>query len=279
MCRTFFLCLVLIGASRLVAQETLAVEGYVRSAHLPISFRAGGRTIVLTRQTRFGFIGSGATSISDPARQSLRIGAYVQVMGSIGDFITPIAAEEVLVRNDANQKLSGIGVITRVDTSSPDPLYEADGYLIRITPSTKLDFADDLSVLSEIIPNTWIHYTGVRNASGILVASHAHFFPAKPTKFKAIKDVEVAPVQMRPVNASSNAAAPETGPSSNSIDGAFLQEDEQIKGSLLGRWRTVPAGDPLQQRIHRIGMALVPGYQREMDGSHPFKNTLSILRC
>lgn len=265
-----FLYLVLVAASHLVAQETFAVEGYIRSAHLPTSFRAGGRNVVLTRQTRFGFAGSGTTSISDPARQSLHVGAYVQVAGYNGNFITPIAATEVLVRNDANQKLSGIGVITRVITTGTAPVYEADGYQIQITPSTQLDFAGDLGSLSDISVNTWIHYTGERNSQGILEASRAQFIPAKPTKFKAIKGIEVARVEMRSANLSNNAAPASKSAPPNSVDGTLLQEDQQVKIGL-GRWHTIPADQPLQQRVHRVGMALVPNYQRQMDDSDPSK--------
>ncbi len=268
--RAVFLGLVLLATSHLsFAQTTFALEGYIGSAHLPASFRAGGRTIVLTRHTTFGFIGSGTRSNSDPALRSLRVGAYVQVAGSDPDHISPIAAEVVLVRDENNQKLSGIGVITRVVKSGPDPMYEADGYLIHVTSSTHLSFAGDLSSLSEIAANTWIHFAGKRNSDGTLEASHAQFIPAKPTKFKAIKGVEIQPVQVRPVSAPNGAAQPAAGRSSSSAD-ASLQEGEQVKLGL-GRWHTIPADQPLQQRVHRIGMTLVPAYQRQMDDSDPSK--------
>jgi hypothetical protein len=268
--RAIFLGFVLFAASHLLAQAWFPVDGYITSVHLPASFQAGGRTVVLTRQTSFGYMGSNITSASDPARMSLRVGAYVQVAGRDPGLTSPVTAETVFIRDDRNLKLSGIGVITRVVAPPPEPIYEADGYLIRISESTHLNFAGDLSSISEITDNTWIHFTGKRNASGILEATHAQFIPAKPTKFKAIKGVEVAPVQMRPASSSSNAPAPAGNAASNSADGASLQEDEQVKIGL-GRWRTIPADQPLQQRVHRIGMALVPAYQRRMDDSDPSK--------
>ncbi|HKF46127.1 MAG TPA: DUF5666 domain-containing protein [Terracidiphilus sp.] len=263
--------LVLIVGSRLPAQVTFAVEGYVTSAHLPASFQAGGRTVVLTRQTAFGFTGSDIISAQHPARQSLRVGAYVQVAGSNEDFVKPIAATEILVRDDAHGKLSGIGVISRVVSPEPDPVYEADGYQIQITPATKVAFAGDLDSLRDITVNDWIHFTGKRNANGILEASHVQFIPPKPTKFKAIKGVEVQPVEMRPANAPSNFKAPAASAASNSFDGASLAEDEKVKNGLLGRWHTIPADQPLQQRVHRIGMAMVPEYQRQMDDADTSK--------
>jgi len=53
-------------------------------------------------------------------------------------------------------------------------------------------------------------------------------------------------------------------------DGASLQQDQELKIGL-GRWHTLPADQPLQQRVHRIGMALVPAYQREMADDDPSK--------
>jgi hypothetical protein len=55
-----------------------------------------------------------------------------------------------------------------------------------------------------------------------------------------------------------------------SDDGTALQQDEELKIGL-GRWHTLPADQPLQQRVHRIGMALVPAYQRAMADDDPSK--------
>ena len=260
---------ILVAACPLVAQTTFAVEGYVTSIQLPSTFKAGGRTIVLTRETAFGAIGSDERSVSDPARQLLRVGAYVQVAGPNQSLIQPIPARLVLVRDEKNQKRSGIGVITHVVSPPPEAVYQADGYLIRVAASTKLDFADDLSSLADVTENTWIHYSGKLNANGVLEASRAQFIPAKPTKFKALKGVEVASVTMRPASATNTAPAPAALPNQLN-DGASLQADQQLKVGL-GRWHTIPADQPLQQRVHRVGMALVPAYQRQMDDNDPSK--------
>jgi len=95
--------------------------------------------------------------------------------------------------------------------------------------------------------------------------------PAKPTKFKAVKDLEIATVKTRPAGANGNAMTSQTtGTPDLSDDGASLQQDEQVKVGL-GRWHTIPADQPLQQRVHRIGMAIVPAYQRAMADDNPSK--------
>ena len=177
----------------------------------------------------------------------------------------------MIVRDDWNRKLSGIGVITRVLSPAPIAVFEADGYLIRITPSTDLTFLDDLNSLSDVSVNTWIHFSGKLGKDGVLEATKAQFLPAKPTKFKAAKNIEIATVKTRPAGAKDDSLTSEaTGSPATTADGASLQKDEQVKIGL-GRWHTLPADQPLQQRVHRIGMALVPAYQRAMADDDPSK--------
>jgi len=260
-------------AGPLLAQTIYPIEGYISNIHPPMGFEAGGRQFYLTSETSFGLMGSNSTSIASPLRDALRVGVYVEVAGRDPGLTMPIKATTVLVRDDLDQKLSGIGVITRV-VLAPAPttaVYEADGYLIRITPSTQLDFLGDLSSLGDVTANTWIHFSGKRGEDGILQATRAQFIPAKPTKFKAAKNIEIVTVKTRPAGAKDNAMTSEaTGTPALSDDGAALQQDEQVKIGL-GRWQTLPADQPLQQRVHRIGMALVPAYQRAMADDNPSK--------
>jgi len=78
-------------------------------------------------------------------------------------------------------------------------------------------------------------------------------------------------VRTRPAGATDNALTSKAmGTPALPADGASLQQDEQIKIGLA-RWHTLPADQPLQQRLHRIGMALIPAYQREMTDDNPSK--------
>jgi hypothetical protein len=257
----------------LLAQQTYPIEGYINVVHAPMSFEVNGRRFDVTSETSFGLMGSQSTSTASPLRDALRIGVYVQVAGRELGLTMPIKATTVLIRDDWDQKLSGIGVITRV-VLSPSPttaVYEVDGYLIRITPSTQLVFLGDLDSLADVSANTWLHFSGKRSKDGILDAAKAQFIPAKPTKFKAAKGLEVATVKTRPAGVKEAAMTSEAkGTPATSDDGVALQQDEQLKIGL-GRWHTLPADQPLQQRVHRIGMALVPAYQRAMADDDPSK--------
>ena len=178
--RRIFFFGILIAACRLAAQPSFAVEGYISSAPKPGTFMVDGRTVVLTQRTEYGPIGSYARSLSDPARQMLRVGTYVQVVGH-QDVMLQIAASIVFVRDNKNEKISGFGVITRVISPAPEAVYEADGYSVRVTSSTRVDFVDSVNSLSDVGTNTWIQFSGKLNAEGVLEATHAKFIPGKPT--------------------------------------------------------------------------------------------------
>ena len=259
-----------ILAVPLLAQPTYPIDGYVSRVLSPTIFEVNGRQFVVTPQTAFGLMGSDYTSTTSPLRQALRIGVYVQVAGRESSPFSPIRATAVMVHDDWDSKLSGTGVITRIVTPGDDPVYEADGYLVRIGPSTQVDFLTN-GAIQEVGVNTWVHFSGKRGKDGVLEASKAQFIPAKPTKFKAVKDIEIATVETRPAGVKDKAATSKaTGAPASSADGEDLQQDEELKIGL-GRWHTFPADQPLQQRVHRIGMALVPAYQRDMADDNPSK--------
>lgn len=255
----------------LLAQSNFPVEGYINGIHPPRGYEADGRRFELASDTTFGWTGFEPASTASPRREDLRVGVYVQVEGRDLGMAKPILASTVLIRNDRDRTLSGLGVITRVLSPAPAAVYEADGYRIRIGPSTDLAFADDLSSLADVSTNTWLHFSGKRGADGVLEAAKAQFIPAKPTKFKAAKDFEIATVKTRPAGSTDpDQTSKAMGAPANPDDGAALRQDEQLKIGL-GRWHTLPADQPLQQRVHRIGTALVPTYQRDMADDDPSK--------
>jgi hypothetical protein len=271
--RTFAALAFAALAVPLLAQTTspIEIEGYINFVHPPTGFEVGGRRFDVTSRTAFGTMGLDSTSITSPLRTTLRVGVYVDVSGRETNPFSPINATTVLIRDDWNRKLSGIGVITRVLSPAPMAVFEADGYRIRIAPSTDLTFLGDLDSLSDVTVNTWIHFSGKLGKDGILEAAKARFMPAKPTKFKAVKGLEVATVKTRPAGTKDNATTTESmGTPAIPDDGAALQQDQEIKIGL-SHWRTLPADQPLQQRVHRIGMALVPAYQRNMADDDPSK--------
>jgi hypothetical protein len=234
-----------------VLAQTYPIEGYISMVRQPASFEVSGRWFTISPATEFGLMGSFATSTKGPLRDELRVGIYVQVAGKEAYTMGPIMATTVLVHDQWHENLSGLGVITRVLSPGDDPVFDADGYRIRITPDTKVSFYGDLDSLDDVAANTWVSFSGKRDKDGVIEATKAHFIPAKPTKFKAVKGLEVRTVQTRPAGSSDNALISEgKGTPAAPTDGASLEHDEELKIGL-GRWHTLPA-------------ALVPAYQREM---------------
>ncbi len=264
------LALAILSAS-LVAQTPYPIEGYISRIQPPNSYEVGGRLFLLARDTSFGWMGTDSAGSPNPQRGDLRVGAYVQVEGRDLGLSKPILAATVLIRDNWNRKLTGTGVITRVVSPGPNAVFEADGYLVRVGPGTQMKFDGDLDSLADISTNTWLHFSGKGGRDGVVEAAKAEFIPAKPTKFKAAKDFEVATVQARPAGTrDADQTSKEKGTPALTDDGAALKQDEELKIGL-GHWHTLPADQPLQQRVHRIGMALVPVYQREMAEDNPSK--------
>lgn len=251
--------------------QTYPIEGYINRVQPPNGFQVSGRWFFISPNTDFGFMGTNSASRTSPVKDTLRVGVYVQVAGRETRLMGPIIATTVFAHDQWNENLSGFGVITRVVSPGPNAVFDADGYRIRITPSTKLDFDGDASSVDEITPNSWMSFSGKRGKDGAIEATKAHFVPAKPTKFKAIKNLEIVAVKTRPAGTDDKAQANEgTGTLNLEADGTSLQNDQEVKLGF-GRWRTLPADQPLQQRVHHIGMALVPAYQRELADDDPSK--------
>jgi hypothetical protein len=249
----------------------VAVEGYITASNLPASFDVNGMQVTLKQSTGFGLTGDRIFRTDSPLRDQLRIGAYVSIRGNYNDRKQIATADAVLFRPDWDKKLSGVGVIDQLVTDGPEPVYRADGYLIRITAATEKTFKGDMQLLAEVKTNSWIAFEGKRDSIGVLLATEATFLPPRPTKIKAVPILEVATVQIKPADAKDNSSTQSaTGTLPTSGGGSSLTQDQKLKIGLR-RWHTLPADKPLQQRVERIGLSLVPKYQRTMADDDPSK--------
>jgi hypothetical protein len=171
-----------------------------------------------------------------------------------------IAAKNVPLKNDQNRTLSGLGLIEKVLSGGPEPVFQADGYHVRINAATESAFAGELKTLADVGPNTWLRYEGKRDKAGVLIATKATFIPTKQGKILA--------------NASTKQ---ESAPSQDSIidaDGNFQSIHTKVRlsdaGGMCG-WHRVPADQVLQERVRRVGMNVVPAFQKQMAVDDPSK--------
>ena len=211
--------------------------------------------------TRYGTIG-GKTLADEyglPGAQAL--GAYVQVIGEPTNLA--LNASEVLYAGDWNKKVEGFGVIDKVFATGSEPVFRADGYRISIASTTEIKFAGGLTGLSEVGTNTWIRYEGRRGPGGILRATQVTFGKAR-AKHGKVKGASASLIR-------------------HSHPGTKL--DRHWTATLLalhGKTRMSDWAGPcglhrvvmdqaMQERVRRVGMKVIPEYQRRLPDDSPSK--------
>ena len=152
-----------------------------------------------------------------------------------------------------DHELKGFSVIEKVITPGTEPVYQVDGYHVRIVASTDKTFHDQLDSLADIGQGKWLRFAGKRDGTGVLVASKAIFYPGKSgvKKPNATQLETVAPDHDSLVDS----------------DGKFAPLHTKVRMSDAGGWcgwHRIPAEDDQQRRVRRIGMSLVPGYQKQI---------------
>ena len=273
----FFLVLSALLLAQASAQQMrrLAVQGYITSVDLPGSFNINGVRVVMSPETGFGLEKDKVFHTDSPLRNEIQVGAYVFVLGSYDDRRGTATASAIVFRGDWDETLEGMGVIAKVASSGPEPVFRADGYDIRITQKTVTSFSGSLKSLSDVGTNVWIRYQGRRDKSGQLVASQAQFLSPKPTKFKALKGWEVRDLEFRPPKAAlKTRPAQDTAvqPSDDGVDQETeFTEDGYIRLGVLGHMHKIPADNALQTRVLRVGMRVVPTYQKLLPTDNPSK--------
>jgi hypothetical protein len=253
------------AVSALQQQLGVAVEGYITAVNAPTGFDVNGQHVVTQPETTYGLDGDRETSIDSPLRNAVRVGAFVSVTGRTRGKI--VVAQALRFREDWDRELTGLGVIDKVISNGAEPVLQADGYRIRIIASTRIAFKGAVKTLADVGTNTWLHYEGRRTREGYLLASKAEFIGAKPAKFKALRGFEVSSARVK-------SAGPNRKPGPYSLpadDAGALQANDKVKLTAFSLWHTILDDPVLQERVRRVGMKLVPEFQRNMADDHPSK--------
>lgn len=217
-----------------------AVQGYVTAVQSANRFDVDGRQVETSSATIWQIMDKTALVSGDWLPQAAaQVGAYLRVAGPTNRHTHIIQAEEISLRDDRNKKLSGIGVIDKVLEAGPQPTFRADGYLIRVTPATSISFNDEIKSTANIRPDTWLRYEGKRDRTGVLLASKITFVHIKSSSYSASKSAAAS-------------------------SGLAEREDGAIRYTPINN-------AALQQRIQRLGMSVVPAYQKELPENSPSK--------
>jgi len=229
------------------------LQGYITAVHLPDGFDMNDRHVVMSTRTGVGYIGDKVLQSDTPLRAELRPGAYVEVAGNYDAHTRTAKAVTVCIYNERTKTRTGNGLILRVVSAGPEPVYRADGYQIRINSSSSVSFHSGLKRLSDVGPDTMLRYKGKLGKDGILEATRAQF-----TRIAGKPEI-VSPSQS---SEAPNSAAHTNG---GAMQGSAPNEDK------LQMWHAIPPDQPLQQRVARIGLSLVPAYMSEKAGNNPSK--------
>jgi hypothetical protein len=248
--------------------------GYVTEVHGAREFVLNGQTVVTDSSTLCRLAGT-KEGDNDPRllQHAERIGVYLEVHGNRDPRSHVLHASQVLVRNDWDKTLDGFGVIVKVSAEGDGLILGADGYTIRITSATQLSYGDGLKaapdaklkINPEIKPNQWVRYKGVRDAEGVVVASEAKIVAAKFSRLIGPYSFAKGEPEQAPV--------PSEGALLD-INGRLVSPKAKVRYNQAGGecgWHRVPSDAALQDRVARVGMRVVPAYQKELSKDDPAK--------
>jgi hypothetical protein len=244
----FSLLLVALGAL-LLTQASPALDdtpytlaGYITASRSPGTFEINMQRVAITRGTVFKLIGDGQTvNRGMPLRDEMRVGTYVEVMGRLSYLTMTLTADSVSIWDDWNKKLSAMGVIVRVVSTGAEPVFQVDGYRVRIAHNTKTIFGEGLGTLDDVGTNTWLRFQGRRGKDGVVEATKAIFLPARLDKTKT------------------------AGEQKTEI------QNGKVKLGKSGGWHAIVTDTAMQERIVRVGMRVLPQYQQKLADDDPSK--------
>jgi hypothetical protein len=221
----------------------------------PDGFKVNGVVhVTTTAETTYQWFDNKEVGNTPASNNDVQVGAFVQIKGTVQGSV--LKADAVRLRDLGDKTLEGLGVIDKVIASGPEPVFQADGYRIRILSSTETKFGRGLNALADVGTNFWIRYRGKRNKAGELEATRAIFLKAKPTKF------EPAPSDALPAK-----------PSLIDGYGHVVSAHTKVRyaDSGLCGWHRISMDQALQERVRGVGMKVIPAYQKQMADGDPSK--------
>jgi len=160
-------------------------------------------------------------------------------------------------------RYSETGVITKIDGTGPASNFQADGFRVRINPSTQASFRGSMQSLADVRPGTWVHFSGRLILEGVLVASQVIFLaPKLPPLAPGLANDNSPQQDESPRHATPNLVS-EDG-EIGEFEGKF--DPDQMKG-----WHLLTADTSAQQRVRGIGSKLIPEYQNRLPLNDPSK--------
>lgn len=234
-----------------------AIAGYVTDVTSAAVFDVNGTHVRCTSETQLQQADDKGNTFTTQATQRRYLGQALDIYGKADKKTHTIVATKVIAHPAPSVQLSGTAIIDHIpaySTQAPgEHLFSADGYSILITQKTQATFTPPLTALADVETNVWIKYTGKQRADGVLVADTAVFtknvVPKSEDKLRTKNEYDP-----KSVDPSSKQGA---------VSKHFLGVNPK---------KIPPYNDPeMQARIDRIGLSLIPAYQRNLPDSDPTK--------
>ena len=241
------------------------LSGPVTAITSPTAFDASGQHISLSPDAQlcpppphfFGTENEAQACKVRPAftTADLFLGEHVLLSGNRQSAKHSFIANKITLRR-IPENVSGTAVIDLIPAqpaNSAERLVRADGYLLHITPESKLTFAPPLNALADLSTNQWIEYSGAVQRDGTILITSATISPNTDSKAeeKLRKKTDYDPSRVPYVDDMSDMTPDYLS--------TFYQH--------LGPWPNAA----MQTRVQRIGESLVPAYQHSLHDSDPTK--------
>lgn len=254
------LCIPLSASSQ--STPAPSVAGYVTSVTSPSKFAVNGIPVICNANTDFGkstgHTDSGAILSYDHngCTKKPYVGEPMEVFGKRSRKARALIAARLLVPAPASSRIEGFGIITRVlpkpaNAPQGSVMVRADGYPVLIDAKTDYKFDAPLKSIADVGPNVWIAFKGTQRADGVVVAAAASFVKNQTSKSeKTLREKwNYNPAKVKAKQSWL----------SMSFKGVNLKKIPPYHDASM------------QARVDRIGMSLVPPYQRALPESDPTK--------
>lgn len=241
-----------------------SIDGYVTSVASASRFAVNGIPVVCNANTEFdrstGQTGTGAVLSygHKGCDKTQYVGEPLKVFGKQSHKAHALIATRLFVPPPASSRITGFGIITRVlpktaNATQGTVMVRADGYPVLVDAKTHCKFQAPLKSIANVEPNVWVAFEGTQRADGVVVAAEASFVKNQISagEKKMRKKWDYNPAKVSPKT--------KQGWLSKSFRGV---DPKKIP----------PYHDPsMQARVIRIGMSLIPPYQRALPESDPTK--------
>jgi hypothetical protein len=239
------------------------LDGYVSATHFPSGFDVNGEPVLVKPTTSYAWLGSGDAKIPPAASDDVKPGVYVEVAGARGEHgfeAVTVSLNEPREPRQPKEKtvtIKGFGLIVRVIAAESEPVYEADGYRIRVPAGATTNFSGTLKTLADVGPNVWVKYEAKRETTGELTAITVEFSPGRTGKKK-------------PSQLEKDALTQDAIPAHAVLidaNGNFKTGHQKVRLSDAGGacgWHRLVDDPALEARVWRVGMSVAPAFQQQL---------------